>query len=341
MAVIGSSFHDLIDLFKGSDSDDAITIATVIEMLKEHNAILEDAMAVECNLGTRHRTTLRTRLPSGSWGRLYKGVTPDKSGKQPIEDTTGFFETLSAIDTRELKLSGNEAALRLSEANSHLETVAQNIADALIYGNEDLEPDKFTGFAPRFNSLTGGTGGQIVDGGGAGSDNTSVWFVTWGDDQSHMIYPRGTQAGVTREDKGEQRVTDENGDVYYVKEEKFEQHAGLVVRDYRHVARIANVPVPDLVAGTVDIYALMRRAFWKIKKHRLPETRQAIYCNSDVLEALDADATPTKSSTVAAGQTGTNVRLRPMEIDGQEVMTYRGIPVRQVDAILNTEAQVT
>ncbi|MEO9131505.1 MAG: phage major capsid protein, partial [Sphingomonas sp.] len=38
-----------------------------------------------------------------------------------------------------------------------------------------------------------------------------------------LIHPKGTQAGVTREDKGEQRTTDTNGNVYYVKEELFRQ----------------------------------------------------------------------------------------------------------------------
>lgn len=341
MATIGNTYLDLIDLFKGSGSDDKITIATVIEMLSEHNAILEDALTIECNLGTRHRTTLRTTLPTGAWGKLYQGVAASKSGKTQIEDTTGFFEVLSSIDTREIDLSGNEAALRTSEANAALETISQNVASTLIYGNEDLNPDRFTGFAPRFNSISGGTGGQIVDGGGTGSDNTSVWFVTWGEDKCHMIYPSGTMAGVDRDDKGEQRVLDGDGNPYYVKEDMFTQHAGLTVRDFRCVARIANIDASELAAGNVDIYDLFRKAFWKINRHRMGGVRSAIYCNADVLEALDADTTPTKSSAQAANTIGSPVRLKPMEVDGKEVMSYRSMPVRQVDAILNTEAQVT
>lgn len=336
MATIGATYLDLIDLLKRSESDDAIQIATIVEMLMETNSMLEDAVAVEANLGTRHRTTLRTSLPSGSWGKLYQGVSSTKSGTTQVEDATGFYEQLSSVDKRLLQLSGGqEAAIRLSEARAHLEALSQEMQSTLIYGNQDLEPLKFTGFAPRFNSLSGQTGGQIVDAGGTGSDNTSVWFVTWGDNQCHMIYPKGTRAGVMREDKGEQRTVDGDGNPYYVKEELFTQHAGLVVRDYRFVARIANIDVSDLRAGTVDIYKWMRKAFWKIKKHRVSGGREAIYCNADVLEALDADATPTSSTSASF------VRLRPMEIEGKEVMTYRGIPVRQVDAILNTEARIT
>jgi len=59
----------------------------------------------------------------------------------------------------------------------------------------------------------------------------------------------------------------------------------------------------------------------------------AIYCNRDVLEALDALATN-------AGASDSFVRLKPMEIEGKEVMAYRGIPIRESDAVLNTEARV-
>jgi hypothetical protein len=332
MATIGNSFLDLIDLYKRQD--ETLQIATIIELLKQTNSMLDDAMAIEANNGTKHRTTVRTGLPDVTWGQLYKGIPQSKSETVQVEDTTGFVEALSTVDKRLLDLSTNEAAVRLSEARAFLESMSQEVATRLIYGNVDTDPEQFTGFAPRFNDLSAANGGQIVDAGGVGSDNTSVWFVAWGDNQSHMIYPSGTRAGLAREDKGEQRVTDASGDAYYVKEELFRWHAGLSVRDWRYVARIANIDVSDLQAGTVDIYSFMRKAFWRLKSHRVDGGRLAIYCNSDVLEALDADSTPTSSTTSSF------VRLRPQEIAGQEVMTYRGIPVRQVDAIVNTEAQV-
>ena len=332
MATLGSSFFDLIDLHKAQGEDG---LATVIEMLKETNSILDDAMAVECNMGTSHRTTIRTGLPTVTWGQFYKGISQSKSTTAQVDDTTGFVEHLSSIDTRLLKISGNPNAIRLSEAQASLEAISQEIAATLIYGNDNTSPEEFTGLAPRFNSLTAANGGQIVSAGGTGADNTSIWFVAWGDNTCHMLYPKGTAAGVVREDKGEQRTTDGSGDPYFVMEELFTQHAGLSVRDWRYMSRVCNIDVSDLAAGSVDIYKWMRKAFWALKSHRLPNARYAIYCNSDVLEALDADSTPT------TGTSASFVRLKPMEVDGFEVMGYRGMPLRQVDAILNTEAQIT
>jgi hypothetical protein len=339
MATLGSSYFDLIDLYKRQDENRQI--ATVIELLKENNAILDDAIAQECNLGVKHRTTIRTGLPSVTWGKFYQGISQSKSTTAQVDDTTGFVEGLSSVDTRLLDISGNRNAVRLSEAQSFLESIAQDVASTLIYGNDGTDPTKFLGLAPRFNSLGAVNGGQIVDGGGTGADNTSVWFVTWGDNQCHTLYPAGTAGGVQREDMGRQRTVDGSGNPYFVEEELFTQHMGLTVRDWRYVSRIANIDTSDLQAGSVDIYALMRKAFWKIKKHRLPGTRMAIYCNADVLEALDADSTPTMGTITGGTTRESYVRLRPTEVDGFEVMSYRGIPVRQVDAILNNEAQIT
>lgn len=190
------------------------------------------------------------------------------------------------------------------------------------------------GLAPRYNDLSAPNGNQIINGAGVGADNTSIWFVTWGDNQTQLLYPKGTQAGVSREDMGRQRVTDGSGNAYYVKEEKFAWHVGLTVRDWRYNVRIANIDVSDMAAGSVDLYALMRSAYYKLQNRRVPGGKQCIYCNRDVLEALDALATN-------GGASDSFVRLKPMELEGKEVMTYRGIPIRETDALVNNEAVVS
>lgn len=332
MATLGSSFVDLIDIYKQQDGQG--NFVPVIEILTELNPILDDALAVECNKGTTHLHTVRTGLPSVTWGRLYQGIPQSKSGKAQVEDTTGFVEGLSTIDKRLLELSTNEGAVRLSEAQAYLEAMSQEVSSRVFYGNSAADPEEFMGLAPRFNDLSAPNGNQIIDAGGVGADNTSIWFVTWGDNQAQLLYPKGTQAGVQREDMGEQRVLDGAGNPYYAKEEKFTWHVGLAVKDWRYVSRVANIDVSNMQAGSVALYDFMRKAYYKLQNRRVAGGRMAIYCNRDVLEALDALATN-------AGASDSFVRLKPMEIEGKEVMTYRGIPIRESDAILNNEAQVT
>ena len=331
MATLGNSFIDLIDIYKMQDGQGQFN--PIIEMLMEMNPILEDAIAVECNKGTTHLHTVRTGLPSVTWGRLYKGIPNSKGRTAQVEDTTGFVEGLSTIDKRLLDLSTNEGAVRLSEAQAYLEAMSNEVAGKIFYGNTADDPEEFMGLAPRFNDKSAANGGQIIDAGGTGSDNTSIWFVTWGDNQCNLLYPKGTQAGVQREDMGEQRVTDENGNAYYAKEEKFTWHVGMAVKDWRYVSRVANIDVSDMAGGTVKLYDFMRKAYYKLQNRRVAGGKMAIYCNRDALEALDALATN-------AGATDSFVRLKTTEIEGKEVTTYRGIPIRESDAILNTEARV-
>lgn len=338
MATLGSTYLDLIDLYKRTE--DGGQIATVIELLKQQNPILDDAIAMQCNMGATHRHTIRTGLPSVAWGRLYQGVPQSKSRTQQVDDTTGFVEALSTIDTRLLQLSKNEGALRLSEASSFLEALNQEMATGIFYHDTATTPEKFKGLGARYNvygtgssTTDGGIANQVIHAGGSGADNTSIWFVTWGDNATHLLYPEGTKAGVQREDKGEQRVTDGSGNPYYVKEEKFTWHLGLAVKDWRYNARICNIDVSDVQAGTVDLYKFMRKAYYKLQSRRIPGGKQAIYLNRDMLEALDALATN-------KGSADNFVRLTPKEIEGQEVLTYRGIPLRETDALLNTEALV-
>jgi len=340
MATIGNTVLSLIDLYKGTGGTNA-QIGEVIEVLRQLNPLMEDAVTAEANMGTYHRHTIRTGLPTVTWGMLYQGIPQSKSSTQQVDDTTGFVEGLSTVDTRLLDISPNPAAVRLSEGRAYLEAMAQEVQRGFFYHDTVTTPEKFRGLAARYNKLGGGgAGNQIINAGGVGSDNTSIWFVTHGDAYTTLIHPKGTQAGVTREDKGEQRTVDGNGNVYYVKEELFRQHVGVAVRDWRFNARIANIDVSDVQAGTVDLYKFMRKASYKLQNRRTAKMngdvaaqgRTVIYMNRDMIEALDALGTNSGNGALM---------IRPMELEGKEVMSYRGLPIRETDALINAEALVS
>jgi len=338
MATLGSSYLTLIDLYKRREGPDA-QIATIIEILKQMNPVLDDSIAIECNMGTIHRHTIRTGLPFVTWGMLYKGIPQSKSNTQQVDDTTGFVEALSTIDSRLLKLSANEGALRLSEAKAFLEAMNQEMASGIFYHDTVDTPERFKGLAARYNVYADGINNlgaqnQVINGGGTGSDNTSIWFVTWGDQYTSLLYPKGTKAGIEREDMGQQRVTDEAGNAYYVKEEKFTWHIGMAIKDWRYNARVANISTAGLTAGTVDLYKLMTSAYYRLQSRRVAGGKQAIYMNRFVMEALDNLAT----GVGAAANSKLHISRR--EVQGEEVLHWRGIPIRETDALLNTEAPV-
>ncbi len=332
MATVGNTYLTIGDLYKRKDPDDQI--AAIIELLSETNPILEDAVALECNDGTKHLTTVRTGLPTATWRMLYQGVQPSKSTTKQVVDTTGMLESWSEVDADLVEKSGNPGAFRLSEATAFLEGMNQEMATAIFYHNSATDPEKPMGLAPRFDSLSAETGAQIVNAEGAGADNTSIWFVAWSDRTCHLLYPKGSKAGLQRDDKGKETKTNADGSLYDVYREKFKWDLGFSVRDWRYVVRIANIDVSNMQAGSLDLYKFMRQAYYKLHQRKITGGRMAIYCNTDVKEALDAAGTN-------AGASDNFVRLKPMEIGGKEVDTYRGIPVRECDAIHNVEPLVS
>lgn len=258
---------------------------------------------------------------------------------QQVDDTTGFLETSSQIDTRLLKLAPDPAKARLVDSAPYLEAMNQEMATGIFYHDTATTPEKFKGLAARYGAIGGpGAGNQVINGGGSGSDNTSIWFVTWGDHATSLLYPKGTKAGIEVEDKGEQRVTDALGNPYYAKETMFRWHIGLFVKDWRYNVRVANIDVSNMLAGSVDLWALLRKGYYRLQSRRRNAitSRIAIYMNRDVLEILDAQSSDRALLAANPNYTG----LGHMQVEGKEVQTYRGIPIRETDALLNTEATV-
>lgn len=337
MATIGNSYLGLIDLYKREGRNGNLT--PVIEALNTINPLGEDAVYVECNQGREHLTTIRTGLPAVTWGRLYQGIPSSKSTTMQVTDTTGFVEGRSQVDERLLAISKNPGAVRMSEAQPFLESIAQDVQTNFFYSDTTTTPERFKGLGARYNTLSNS---NVVNGGGAGSDNASIWFVTWGEQQTSLIYPEGTAAGVDRIDRGSQQVADDLGNYYFAKVEEFRQHVGVSVKDWRWNARVANIDVSNAIAGSVDVYGLMTSAYYRMQRRRnanmrnggmISQGRTVIYMNRTMLEVLDKLATN-------AGADDNFIRLRPQEIEGREVMTWRGLPIRETDALINAEALV-
>ena len=328
--------------------DDNYKISTIIELLSQTNEILMDMLVVEGNLPTGHKTTVRTGLPAATWRLLNYGVPIGKSTTAQIIDTCGNLEAESQIDRDIAALNGNTAAFRLSETRAFLESMNQTMAATLFYGNTAINPERFMGLAPRYNSVltaTAQTAANVIDALGSGGDNTSVWIITWGPDTIHGIFPKGQTTGLSHEDKGEWRVQDALGNPYWALVDHYKWQVGLSVRDWRYAVRIANIDVSDLTGGSAaNLINLLVRAINRLPTQPVSagpvQTSDAptiqgmmgqtvIYCNRTVRTYLDLQA-----------MNKTNVLLNMGEWHGKPTTMFRGIPVRTCDAILNNELRV-
>ena len=346
MATLGAVALNYADWAKRLDDD--YHIAQIIELLSQTNEILDDMMVVEGNLPTGHKTTVRTGLPQATWRLLNQGVPNAKSTTAQIVDTCGNLETYSVIDKDIADLNGNTADFRLSEVRAFLEGMSQQVASTLIYGNQFVNPERFTGLAPRYSTVTSAnsqTAANVLNGGGIASTNTSIWIGVWGSDTGHATFPTGKITGLQHRDMGEWPVQDASGNTYQAYRDHFKWEIGFVLRDWRYWARICNIDVTQLTGvAAANLINLIVRALYRlptapvsattIQTSDSPEVRAnmgrtVIYCNRVIRTYLDLQA-----------MNKTNVLLRIEEFDGKPVTTFRGIPIRTCDAVLNNEAQV-
>src|SRR5262245_36162218 len=248
--------------------EDNYRVAAIIELLSQTNEILDDMLVVEGNLPTGHKTTVRTGLPQATWRLLNQGVPNAKSTTAQIVDTCGNLETYAVIDKDIADLNGNTAEFRLSEVKAFLEGMSQQVAATLIYGNQSTNPERFTGFAPRYSTLTAAnsaTAANVLNGGGAASTNTSIWTGVWGSDPAHAIFPKGKVTGLQHRDMGEWPVTDSAGNTYQAYRDHFKWEIGLCLRDWRYWTRIANVDVTLLTGvSAANLINLLVRALYRL-----------------------------------------------------------------------------
>lgn len=327
MAVKGLTALTLADWGKRIDPNGKVD--KIIELLSQTNPILQDMMIMESNSPTGHRTTVRTGLPDATWRLLNYGVPNSKSTTAQVTDTMGMLETYAEIDKSLADLNGNTAEFRLSEDRAFLESMNQKMSQTLFYGDTSVNPQQFMGLSSRYSSKTAGNGQNIIDAGGTGTDNTSIWLVVWGENTVHGIFPKGQKAGLQMEDKGQQTLKDANGGQYEGYRTHYKWDNGLVLRDWRYVVRIANIDVSDLSvpASAANIVTMMVKAL-----HRVPNLkmgRAAFYMNRTIGQALDLQSLDKAS-----------LALSVKETEGEWWTTFRGIPIRETDAILETEARV-
>lgn len=345
-----SQLPSLVDWASQADPDGQI--ATVAWLLSQCNEILKDLIFHEGNQPTGHKTTVNSGLPQGTWRGNNQGVAATKPLFSQFEFTIGMLTDYSLVDKAEATLMGDLDKFRWNLDQAHVEGLSQQVASAIFYSNEAVTPGQFTGLSPYYNTLTAAnaqTAANVINGGGAGNSNASLWFLSFGDRSSYAIHPKGSQAGLVYEDKGDIRqLYDANGNLFEGYTSYFEWKIGMVVQDWRYNVRIANLDTTTaglLGSNPPDLNVMMSEAINKIPTttRRLsgiiesdapgdpvPGNNQAWYCNRTVRTALDIQAIRDK-----------NVLIGMKEYAGEPVLDWRGIPVKVVDALLNTEATIS
>lgn len=329
----------LLELAKRSNLE---SLMTIIEVLDKTNEWLQDAIWLPANQSMSHITTQRTSLPSGTWRKLNEGVAPESSSTKQITEGIGVLEAYSRVDKLLISLSSNPDQFRSGEDKAFIEGLGQNLSNVMFresgtvaYGDISLNPERFNGFPRRLDDV-GLT--EVTDHGSAHTSGcTSIYIIQWGENKVHMCYPKGSPSmGVVHENLGEQTI--EVGGTYgsprlmQAMVSHFKLNAGLVVRDERCIRRIASIRTQGgfTSAATSSFYATTNPGHIDLLTalNSLPYQGEGarIYCNNEIKTQMDILAID-KS----------NVFYSIDNWSGKPITKFRGVPVRRVDAITNTE----
>jgi hypothetical protein len=356
--IVGNTNLTLLDRAKRTEDG---KIARIVEMMNRVNHMLTDAVSVEGNLATGHVTTVRDGLPSVAWRQINQGVIPSKSTAHQITLTAGLLEAMGQVDEELVEIQSDGMAFRLSENAPFIESIAQTLASTLLYGDTRVNPERFTGLSTFYSALNANfnadqslvnpdaskpdSGYNVIDasegglyGTPANGNNTSLWLVAWGENGIHTFFPKGTKAGIAHEDKGRFLVNDGQGTgaQFWAWIDQYKARMGLAVRDWRQAVRIANIDTTAMAtAGSLNDSSanLIKQAIVATNRiWNMSEGRVAWYCNRAIKSGLDIQAMNKSNALVKIDEEVEN---------GEPITRLLGIPVRRVDALLNTEAQVS
>lgn len=343
MATLATTAVTLVDFAKRLDPGTNSVTTTIAELLSTTNEILDDMLWKEGNLPTGHRLTMRTGLPDVAFRKLNAGVAKSKSTTAQVDEACGMIEGVGQIDKRVASLNGSTAQFRLSENTAFLEAMNQKMATALFYGDHTVNPEQFLGLAPRYSTISGAVNGQnILDAGGTGGDNTSVWLIAWGDNSAHGLFPKASKAGLSHlavqdgSGDGCTEATDSAGNTFRAYVDRYMWDVGFGLPDWRYIVRIANIDISDLIGATGTqaltastlLLKLMLRAIDRIPQKK--NVKLAFYGNRTVMSLL-------KVQGLDKSQNALSIKDGAGQLEG----SYFGVPLRTCDAILNSETRIT
>lgn len=329
------SYPTLMDVARRSGND---STRAIVEVLNRTNYALDDMPWIECNSGVVHKTTTRTSIPTPVWRMLNAGVPVKKSTTKQMSVGCGMLEVYAEVDAKQVRLAahgqvdGAQAKAAVSNAiadenAAFIEGFGQEISRVLFYGDPG-KPQEPIGLTNYYSSLSDT---NVISAGGSGTDNTSIWLVAWDKNAIHGIYPQGSKAGLSEEFLGQHTVKDADGNQFEAYRTHYSWDAGFVVRDNRCAVRLCNIKMGDLINGTAsapDLIDMMVEAIYKLPKSAAGY-RKAFYARPEVLTALDKQTRKIN-----------NLMLNYGDVYGKQVLTFRGIPVREQESLLATESVV-
>lgn len=356
--LVSNAVYDLVSWAKmRAPNGDASMVA---QLLNQSNEMVNDILWLEGNLPTGCRITQTVGLPTTYTRQLNQPVQVSRGQKAQVDESCAIHEGWGETDQDVLTLWADQGQFLFHQSLDHMESMTQLFSQNFWYGDTQSDPTKFLGMAPRYSTTSAATaavGQNVISGGGASSANASVWLLTFAPTALHGIFPKGSAAGITHNIYPDQVVSGTNatsgatsgaglgGTRMRVHQEQWQWKAGLALWDWRWCARGCNIDTNNLVAenAAADLVKMMVSMMYLVPSINKPASttgnpmtslaipgKQAFYMNRTLRKMLHIQILNKASN-----------QLTFEDVDGEKVMTLQGVPIRNSDQLLNTEATIS
>ena len=308
------------------------------KVLTEENPMLEDMPIYSASDALSHSDVRENSLPTPQVIKVGDGWDASKAEWAPFTETLSMFKDRIDIPRDVLRTRPDAAGKRLLIEDRHKEGFGQGVCNHLIYGSSVANPEKFDGLSVRYatpdasnpiNPTNGDYG--VYDIAGSGSDTSSIFIIQWGIDKvCGLCPPNDPNKGLRIFDMGKQYKTAENSKETLVYRTELEWDLGLLVFDYRAVARIRNIEcdmynLATSMAANVTLCHKIIQARNNMKGKTVPwmYVSAGIYTQLDIMQ-MDKN----------------NVHMSDANPWGRPMLMWRDMPIRKMDAISETETAV-
>ena len=239
----------LVEAAKASHNGEMLKVAEILYKMKPaiQHGIWKEANDMMSNVESQ-----RYSLPTGSWRMFNQGVSAEVGRRKQIRDGIGMLRDYFYNDKELVDKMPNPQQYRMDEVVGGMEGLSQTWSTQLWYGNQLVNPERWTGMNPRLGSINSTT---VQGCGGTGAALTSMYIPMWGEDTTFMVYPRGGTAWLEHQDLGEDTQQNSDGTKMQVYVDYFKWDGGLVVKDPLSIGRVANIiPTGNASQWSDDVF---------------------------------------------------------------------------------------
>lgn len=323
MAVLAQNQQlTLIEATKAQGYDD---FSKVIGELGRVNDFLDEVPWLPTTHGSYNKAFQARSLGKGAFSKTNGAVSVIASAGDEAVEPVKLYEGDSQVDERVLKGVQDPYKVRDSQDAMNLEGMTQDWLYNLIYSTPGANPDAFKGLMARRPSL-GKT--CIGFGGTASGALSSGYLFEFGPSGFYLGYPEGSGTpGFNNDDRGRWYVpAPSGGGNMWAWVRHYEIWGAIIQRDERAMIRLANL---NPAGGTGDFTSA---PFLKAKRTLPSQGRNAVaFFTRNVAARLDEYAFSKANVFYTVGEIA----------NYGPVTRIGGIPVRVMEALLETEATVS